>query len=31
MSVKVVISVSRDRTEFEGRKEMYSWVLSAYR
>ena len=31
MSVKVVVSVSRDRAEFVGVKEMYSWVSSAYR
>ena len=31
MSLKVVVSVSRDRAEFVGVKEMYSWVSSAYR
>ena len=31
MSMKVVVSVSRDRTEFVGAKEMYSWVSSAYK
>ena len=31
MSVKVVVSVSRDRAEFVGVKEMYCWVSSAYR
>ena len=32
-SVKVVlsVSVSRDRAEFVGVKEMYSWVSSAYK
>ena len=31
MSVKVLVSVSRDRAEFVGVKEMYSWVSSAYK
>mgnify|MGYP003476778749 FL=1 len=31
MSLKVVVSVSRDRAEFVGVKEMYSWVSSAYK
>ena len=31
MSLKVVVSVSRDRAEFLGVKEMYSWVSSAYK
>ena len=29
MSVNVVVSVSRHRTEFVEVKEMYSWVSSA--
>ena len=28
MSLKVVVSVSRDKAEFVGVKEMYSWVSS---
>ena len=31
MSVKVLVSVSRDRAEFVGVKEMFSWVSSAYK
>ena len=31
MSLKVVVSVSRDRAESVGVKEMYSWVSSAYK
>ena len=31
MSVKVVVSVTRDGAEFVGVKEMYSWVSSAYK
>ena len=31
MSVKVLVSVSRDIAEFVGVKEMYSWVSSAYK
>ena len=31
MSVKVVVSVSRDGAEFVGVKEMYRWVSSAYK
>ena len=31
MSLKGVVSVSRDRAELEGVKEMYSWVSSAYK
>ena len=31
MSLKVVVSVSTDRAEFVGVKEMYSWVSSAYK
>ena len=31
MSLKVVVSVSRDRSELIGVKEMYSWVSSAYK
>ena len=31
MSLKVVVSVSRDRAEFVEVKEMYSWVSSAYK
>ena len=31
MSVKVVISVSRDRAEFVGVKEMYRWVSKDYK
>ena len=31
MSLKVVVSVSRDRAKFVGVKEMYSWVSSAYK
>ena len=31
MSLKVVVSVSRDRAEFVGVREMYSWVSSAYK
>ena len=29
--IEVVISVSRDRAEFVGVKEIYSWVSSAYK
>ena len=29
--MKVVVSVSRDRAEVVGVKEMYSWVSSAYK
>ena len=31
MSVKGLVSVSRDRAEFVGVKEMYRWVSSAYK
>ena len=31
MSLKVAVSVSRDRAEVVGVKEMYSWVSSAYK
>ena len=31
MTVKVVVSVSKDITEFVEVKEMYSWVSSAYK
>ena len=31
MSLKVVVSVSRDRAEVVEVKEMYSWVSSAYK
>ena len=31
MSLKVVVSDSRDRAEVVGVKEMYSWVPSAYK
>ena len=31
MSLKVVVSDSRDRAAFVGVKEMYSWVSSAYK
>ena len=31
MSVKVVVSVSRDKAELVGVKEMYNWMSSAYK
>ena len=31
MPLKVVVSVPRDRPEFVGVREMYSWVSSAYK
>ena len=31
MSEKVLESISSEEVEFEGVKEMYSWVSSAYR
>ena len=31
MTVKVVVNVSRDRTEFVEVKEIYSWVSSAHK